>query len=292
MLLVGRGATSGVLLIAAPLRSVASRVAGRVSPRHARGVSRSMIGRGSPVACRTAPTRRLRLSDRRTVHRRPGCACAVTVARMDPEWSRVRTRSQRGAWDRGAATGRRRSWVRGLAICRSRSPSRSAGGCPTCCPARSPSRRTAPAPSRASSASRRSSRKGRTPPAASLGAATLAYTQEGAQRGTPLTTLMRSYRLGHAAAWERVTAMIAATRGRPGAARGRDRTLLSVAVRVRRRGVVSRRGLLQRRARALGAEHGRDPGRDDQHDPRRRTDRRSTRRVAGSATSSTVSTSP
>ena len=49
-----------------------------------------------------------------------------------------------------------------------------------------------------------------------------------------------------------------------------------MAVRVRRRGAVSRRGLLQRRARALGAEHGRDARRDDRHDPGRRTDRRRT----------------
>ena len=51
--------------------------------------------------------------------------------------------------------------------------------------------------------------------AASLGAATLAYAQEGAQRGIPLTTLIRSYRLGHAAAWERLTALIAAHAGDP-----------------------------------------------------------------------------
>ena len=43
---------------------------------------------------------------------------------------------------------------------------------------------------------------GADPAAADLGAATLAYTQEGARRGIPLTTLIRSYRLGHAAAWE------------------------------------------------------------------------------------------
>ena len=51
---------------------------------------------------------------------------------------------------------------------------------------------------------------GADPAATSLGAATLAYTQEGAQRGIPLTTLIRSYRLGHAAAWEAVTPLIAA----------------------------------------------------------------------------------
>ena len=50
---------------------------------------------------------------------------------------------------------------------------------------------------------------GADPGAVSLGAGTLAYTQEGAQRGIPLTTLIRSYRLGHAAAWERVAPLIA-----------------------------------------------------------------------------------
>ena len=57
--------------------------------------------------------------------------------------------------------------------------------------------------------------QGADPAATSLGAATLAYTQEGAQRGIPLTTLIRSYRLGHAAAWEGVTPLIAAHAGDP-----------------------------------------------------------------------------
>ncbi len=52
--------------------------------------------------------------------------------------------------------------------------------------------------------------QGADPAAASLGTATLAYTKEAAQRGIPLTTLMRSYRLGHGAAWERVATLIAA----------------------------------------------------------------------------------
>ena len=38
--------------------------------------------------------------------------------------------------------------------------------------------------------------QGADPAATSLGTATLAYTKEAAQRGIPLTTLMRSYRLG------------------------------------------------------------------------------------------------
>ena len=63
-------------------------------------------------------------------------------------------------------------------------------------------------------------------------------------------------------------------RRRRRAASDRDRALLSVAVRVRRRSVVSRRGFLQRRARALGAEHRRHTSGDDRHDPRRRADRR------------------
>jgi hypothetical protein len=54
---------------------------------------------------------------------------------------------------------------------------------------------------------------GADPAATSLGAGTLAYTQEGAQRGIPLTTLIRSYRLGHAAAWEAVASLIAAHAG-------------------------------------------------------------------------------
>ena len=57
--------------------------------------------------------------------------------------------------------------------------------------------------------------EGGDPASTSLGAATLAYTQESAQRGIPLTTLIRSYRLGHAAAWEGITALIAARAGDP-----------------------------------------------------------------------------
>lgn len=41
-----------------------------------------------------------------------------------------------------------------------------------------------------------------------LGAATLAYAQDGAQQGISLTTLMRSYRLGHAATAEHVSAIL------------------------------------------------------------------------------------
>ena len=52
--------------------------------------------------------------------------------------------------------------------------------------------------------------QGADPAGASLGAATLAYTQEGARRGIALTTLIRSYRLGHAAAWEAIMSLIAA----------------------------------------------------------------------------------
>jgi sugar diacid utilization regulator len=51
--------------------------------------------------------------------------------------------------------------------------------------------------------------QGADPAATSLGAATLAYTQEAAKRGISLTTLIRSYRLGHAAAWERTASLIA-----------------------------------------------------------------------------------
>ena len=57
--------------------------------------------------------------------------------------------------------------------------------------------------------------QGADPAGTSLGAATLAYAQEGAHRGIPLTTLIRSYRLGHAAAWEGITALIAAHAGDP-----------------------------------------------------------------------------
>ena len=54
---------------------------------------------------------------------------------------------------------------------------------------------------------------GADPAMTSLGAPTLAYTQEGAKRGISLTTLIRSYRLGHAAAWEAVVSLIAAHAG-------------------------------------------------------------------------------
>ena len=131
---------------------------------------------------------------------------------MDPEWSRVRTRSQRGAWaevlrpvaeELGAG-------ARDLSVAVTESIGR-----------RLPDLLPSPESFEANRASTESSivgfaqvlAEGADPSAASLGAATLAYTQEGAQRGTPLTTLMRSYRLGHAAAWERITAMIAARAG-------------------------------------------------------------------------------
>ncbi|BBZ17949.1 PucR family transcriptional regulator [Mycolicibacterium gadium] len=44
--------------------------------------------------------------------------------------------------------------------------------------------------------------------AARLGSPTLAYAQDGAQRGISLTTLLRSYRLGHAATSEQVNAIL------------------------------------------------------------------------------------
>ena len=52
--------------------------------------------------------------------------------------------------------------------------------------------------------------QGADPAATSLGQATLAYTKEAAQRGIPMTRLIRSYRLGHAAAWDGITPLIAA----------------------------------------------------------------------------------
>jgi PucR C-terminal helix-turn-helix domain/GGDEF-like domain len=55
--------------------------------------------------------------------------------------------------------------------------------------------------------------QGADPAVASLGEATLAYTKEGARRGVPVTILIRSYRLGHAAAWEEITPLIAAHSG-------------------------------------------------------------------------------
>ncbi len=50
--------------------------------------------------------------------------------------------------------------------------------------------------------------RGADPETASLGTATLAYAQEGVQRGVPVTTLIRSYRLGHAGVWERIAPLI------------------------------------------------------------------------------------
>ena len=52
--------------------------------------------------------------------------------------------------------------------------------------------------------------QGADPAATSLGQATLAYTKQAAQRGIPMTRLIRSYRLGHAAAWDGITPLIAA----------------------------------------------------------------------------------
>ena len=45
--------------------------------------------------------------------------------------------------------------------------------------------------------------------AARLGSATLAYAQDGAQHGVPLTVLLRSYRLGHAATSQHLNAILA-----------------------------------------------------------------------------------
>jgi hypothetical protein len=128
---------------------------------------------------------------------------------MEPEWSRVRNGAQRRVWDQilRPVAGQLAAGSREMSV----EVTRAIGE-------RLSDLLPDPEAFEANRASTEASilgfaqilEHGADPAAANLGAATLAYTQEGARRGVPLTTLIRSYRLGHAAAWERVTQLIAA----------------------------------------------------------------------------------
>ena len=134
---------------------------------------------------------------------------------MEPEWSRARDSVQRRAWDQVL----RPVAAELTAGAREMSVAGDAGDRRTCYPTWC----ATPESFEANRASTEASilgfaqilEQGADPAATSLGAATLAYTQEGARRGIALTTLIRSYRLGHAAAWEGVTPLIAAHAGDP-----------------------------------------------------------------------------
>ena len=132
---------------------------------------------------------------------------------MEP---RAGPRSQRRAWDQVLRPVAERARARGRGRCRSQvTRGDRPSGFPTWCPPPSPSRRTAPAPRRASSASRRSSRRARTPRRPASGRRRSPTRRKVRSAASPLTTLIRSYRLGHAAAWEGITALIAAQAGDP-----------------------------------------------------------------------------
>ncbi len=136
-------------------------------------------------------------------------AFAGTVARVEPQWSRARNEAQRRAWEQvlRPAAAELATRAREMSVDVTRSIGQSLGDL-----------LADPEAFEANRASTEASivgfaqilEQGADPAAASLGAATLAYAQEGAQRGIPLTILIRSYRLGHAAAWERFVAVIAA----------------------------------------------------------------------------------
>lgn len=139
-------------------------------------------------------------------------ARAGTVARMEPEWSRARAAVERRAWEEvlRPVAGELAAGAREMSLAVTRAiGERLSDLLPD------------PESFEANRASTEASilgfaeilEQGADPAAASLGAATLAYTQKGAQHGIPLTTLIRSYRLGHAAAWEGVTSLIAVHAG-------------------------------------------------------------------------------
>ena len=255
MLLVVTGLTSVMLLIAAPF-----------------GCRLGTVGSSVRRACDALVAKRQPRSRRLSDLLPPA---PVRLPRMEPEWSRAQDGAQRRAWDQvlrpvaaELATRAREMSVEVTEAIGERLPDLL------------PDRESFEANRASTEASilgfAQILEQGADPAGTSLGAATLAYTQEGCAPRHPADDLdaqlpARARRgLGRGRGPDR------RARGRPGSASDRDRALLSVAVRVRRRGAVSRRGLLQRRARALGAEHRRDPRRDDRHDPGRRTDRRRT----------------
>ena len=157
--------------------------------------------RGAPVASLQPALRGLSHCDKRP---RTG-----TVARVNPEWSRAQHGEQRRAWDQVLRPVASELTARAHEM--SVEVTQAIGE-------QLPDLLSNPEAFEANRASTEASilgfaqilEQGADPAATSLGAATLAYTQESAHRGIPLTTLIRSYRLGHAAAWEGVTALIAA----------------------------------------------------------------------------------
>ena len=83
-------------------------------------------------------------------------------------------------------------------------------GCPTCWITPRRWKRTGPARRRVSATSPKCCESGADPvKAVKLGSATVEYALDGAQHGVPLTTLMRSYRLGHAATSRHLRAILA-----------------------------------------------------------------------------------
>lgn len=128
---------------------------------------------------------------------------------MEPEWSRVRSGEQRWAWERvlRPVAGELTAGAREMSV----ELTRTIGE-------RLPDLLPDDESFEANRASSEASivgfaevlEQGADPAGTSLGAATLAYTQEAAQRGVERTTLIRSYRLAHAAAWERISSLVAA----------------------------------------------------------------------------------
>ena len=131
---------------------------------------------------------------------------------MEPEWSRARDGPQRHAWEQV---------LRPVAVELSSAAREMSVQLARAIGDRLPGLLPNPESVEANRASNEASilgfaeilEEGADPAATSLGGATLAYTKEAAQRGISLTTLIRSYRLGHAAAWEVVTPLIATHAG-------------------------------------------------------------------------------
>ena len=119
---------------------------------------------------------------------------------MEPDWSRAEDSVQRRAWDQVLRPVADELARRGAGdVGRGDAGDRRAASRPGATPESFEANRASTEASILGFA--QVLEQGADPAATSLGAATLAYTQEGVRRGIELTTLIRSYRLGHAAAW-------------------------------------------------------------------------------------------
>ena len=132
--------------------------------------------------------------------------------------------------------------------------------------------------------------QGADPARISLGAPTLAYAQEGARRGIPMTTLIRSYRLGHAAAWKGTAGLIAEHAADPDQRATATEICSAWLFAYVDAALVLAEDFYSAERERWVAEHGRDPRRDDRHDSGRRSDRQPRWPVGAWVTRWTVST--